>query len=82
MVSVMAHSDPFSIRLPQELYDEIFSVISATGGEVTKSEIIHRAIKNYLALLRLNPTMLPNYAPERDKSVTQQENAVTQKGQE
>ena len=78
---IMAHTDPFSIRLPQELYDDIFSVIAATGGEVTKSDIIHRAVKNYIALLRINPTMLPNYDPSLEKSVTQQDNPVTQDGE-
>ena len=78
MEYVMAHTDPFSIRLPKELYDDIFAVIAATGGEVTKSDIIHRAVKNYLALLRVNPTMLPNYNPSLDKAVTQQQKSVTQ----
>ena len=78
---IMAHTDPFSIRLPQELYDDIFSVIAATGGEVTKSDIIHRAVKNYIALLRINPTMLPNYDPSLEKSVTQHGNHVTQDGE-
>ena len=81
MEYVMAHTDPFSIRLPKELYDDIFAVIAATGGEVTKSDIIHRAVKNYLALLRVNPTMLPNYNPSLDKAVTQQDNHVTQDGE-
>ena len=81
MEYVMAHTDPFSIRLPKELYDDIFAVIAATGGEVTKSDIIHRAVKNYLALLRVNPTMLPNYNPSLEKSVTQQDNHVTQDGE-
>ena len=78
MEYVMAHTDPFSIRLPKELYDDIFAVIAATGGEVTKSDIIHRAAKNYLALLRVNPTMLPNYNPSLDKAVTQPQKSVTQ----
>ena len=78
MEYVMAHTDPFSIRLPKELYDDIFAVIAATGGEVTKSDIIHRAVKNYLALLRVNPTMLPNYNPSLDKAVTQLQKSVTQ----
>ena len=81
MEYVMAHTDPFSIRLPKELYDDIFAVFAATGGEVTKSDIIHRAVKNYLALLRVNPTMLPNYNPSLEKSVTQQDNHVTQDGE-
>ena len=78
MEYVMAHTDPFSIRLPKELYDDIFAVIAATGGEVTKSDIIHRAVKNYLALLRVNPTMLPNYNTSLDKAVTQPQKSVTQ----
>ena len=78
MEYIMAHTDPFSIRLPKELYDDIFAVIAATGGEVTKSDIIHRAVKNYLALLRVNPTMLPNYNPSLDKAVTQPQKSVTQ----
>lgn len=78
MEYVMAHTDPFSIRLPKELYDDIFSVIAATGGEVTNPDIIHRAVKNYFALLMVNPTMLPNYNPSLDKAVTQQDNHVTQ----
>ena len=78
MEYVMAHTDPFSIRLPKELYDDIFAVIAATGGEVTKSDIIHRAVKNYLALLRVNPTMLPNYNHSLDKAVTQPQKSVTQ----
>ena len=78
MEYVMAHTDPFSIRLPKELYDDIFAVIAATSGEVTKSDIIHRAVKNYLTLLRVNPTMLPNYNPSLDKAVTQPQKSVTQ----
>ena len=78
MEYVMAHTDPFSIRLPKELYDDIFAVIAATGGEVTKSDIIHRAVKNYLALLRVNPTKLPYYNPSLDKTDTQPPNSVTQ----
>ena len=81
MEYVMAHTDPFSIRLPKELYDDIFAVIAATGGEVTKSDIIHRAVKNYLALLRVNPTMLPNYNPSLDKAVTQPKKSVTQENE-
>ena len=81
MEYIMAHTDPFSIRLPKELYDDIFAVIAATGGEVTKSDIIHRAVKNYLALLRVNPTMLPNYNPSLDKAVTQPKKSVTQENE-
>ena len=70
---MMAKTDPFSVRLSKELYDQIFRVIECTGGEITKTEIIERAVKAYLRLLELEPTMIPHYDPDARMSVTQTE---------
>lgn len=66
----MAKTDPFSVRLSRELYDRIFRVIEATGGEVTKTQIIERAVNLYLAILENEPSMIPEYDPDFEKSVT------------
>jgi hypothetical protein len=46
-------------------------VIQATGGEVTKTAIVERAIKAFLRLLELEPTIIPEYDPEAHLSVSQ-----------
>ena len=70
---MMAKTDPFSVRLSKDLYDRIFRVIECTGGEITKTEIIERAVKAYLHLLELEPTMIPHYDPDARLSVTQRD---------
>lgn len=67
----MPASDPVSIRLPQDLYDRLFSVIAATGNEYNKSQIVVLALKTYFAILDYNPAMLEYYDRDRDTSVTQ-----------
>ena len=67
----MPKTDPFSVRLAPELYDRLMAVIQATGGEITKSEIIERSINAYLRLLELEPSMIHGYDPDAHKSVTQ-----------
>lgn len=67
----MAKTDPFSVRLTPELYARLMAVVQATGGEITKTEIIERSINTYLRLLELEPTMIPQYDPEAHMSVTQ-----------
>ena len=66
----MSASDPFSIRLPQELYDRLFSVIAATSNEYNKSQIVVLALQTYFAILDYNPAMLEHYDRDRDTSVT------------
>lgn len=68
---MMPKTDPFSVRLTPELYDRLMAVIQATGGEITKSEIIERSINTFLKLLELEPTMITTYDPDAHKSVTQ-----------
>lgn len=68
---MMPKTDPFSVRLTPELYERLMAVIQATGGEITKSEIIERSINTYLRLLELEPTMIPQYDPDAHLSVTQ-----------
>ena len=67
----MAKTDPFSVRLSEDLYDRLFVVIQKTGGEVTKSELIERAVNLYLAVLEKEPSMIPTCDPEARLSVTQ-----------
>ena len=67
----MTKSDPFSVRLSPELYEQLMDVIQATGGEITKTELIERSINVYLKLLSLEPSMIHQYNPEVHLSVTQ-----------
>ena len=69
----MPASDPFSIRLPKSLYDRVYAVIAATGGEYNKTQIVVRALEMYFAMLTLSPSLLPEYDPEKDASVTQKQ---------
>ena len=68
---IVAKTDPFSVRLSEDLYDRLFVVIQKTGGEVTKSELIERAVNLYLAVLEKEPSMIPAYDPDAMLSVTQ-----------
>ena len=74
----MAKTDPFSVRLSEDLYQRLFTVIQKTGGEITKSEIIERAIIMYLTILEKEPTMIPEYDPDARLSITQPSGGVTQ----
>lgn len=67
----MAKNDFLSVRLTPELNSELMDVIQATGGEVTKTAIVERAIKAFLRLLELEPTIIPEYDPEAHLSVSQ-----------
>lgn len=64
-------SEQFTLRLPRRLHEELFSVIAATGNEVTRSGLIVRALEFYLHVLRHTPSMLEGYDMERDESVRQ-----------
>ena len=64
-------AEPFTLRLPKQLHDELFAVIAATGNEVTRSGLIIRALEFYLHVLRHTPSMLEFYDIERDASVRQ-----------
>lgn len=66
-----APAEPFTLRLPKHLYEEMFAVIAATGNEVTRSGLIIRAIDFYLHVLRHTPSMLEGYDMEQDTSVRQ-----------
>lgn len=66
----MPTSEPFSLRLPQELYDRLFSVIAATGNEVTRTGVITKALETYFAILDRNPSLVSEYDRAKDKSVT------------
>lgn len=66
----MPASDPFSIRLPKELYERVYAVIAATSGEYNKTQIVVRALETYLALLNINPSLLEGYDRDKDTSVT------------
>ena len=61
----------FTLRMPKRLYDELFAVIAATEAEVTRTQLIIRAIRFYLHNLRHTPSMLEFYDIERDVSVRQ-----------
>ncbi len=63
-------SEPFSIRLPVQLYNKLFAVIAATGCEITRTDLIIRALETYIALLSCNPSMLEGYDKAKDVSVT------------
>ncbi|MDY0274775.1 MAG: hypothetical protein RBR42_04955 [Desulfomicrobium sp.] len=67
----MAKLDPLSVRLTPEMYDRLMAVIQATGGEITKTEIIERSIDVFLRLLELEPSMIPEYDPKIYLSVIQ-----------
>lgn len=67
----MATKGPFSVRLPEDLYERVYAVIAATGGEYNKTQIVVRALEMYFAMLSLSPSLLPEYDPDRDTSVTQ-----------
>jgi hypothetical protein len=67
----MAKNDFLSVRLTPELNSELMDVIQAIGGEVTKTAIVERAIKAFLRLLELEPTIIPEYDPEAHLSVSQ-----------
>ena len=64
-------TDPFSIRLDADVYDRLWSIIEGTGGEITRSEIIDRAVRLFLHVLESEPAMIPGYDPDRQKSVAQ-----------
>ena len=66
----MATKGPFSVRLPEDLYERVYAVIAATGGEYNKTQIVVRALEMYFAMLSLSPSLLPEYDPDRDVSVT------------
>ncbi len=68
---MMAKNDFLSVRLTPELNSELMDVIQAIGGEVTKTAIVERAIKAFLRLLELEPTIIPEYDPEAHLSVSQ-----------
>ena len=70
-------TDPFSIRLPEEQHTELIAKAAATGGTYSKSEIISRALRVYFAILDQCPTLLPEYDPEQDRSVTHVAGDVT-----
>ncbi len=69
----MATKGPFSVRLPEDLYERVYAVIAATGGEYNKTQIVVRALEMYFAMLSLSPSLLPEYDPDRDTSVTHSE---------
>ena len=73
----MGKTDPFSIRLDPELYNEVMAVIGATEGGISKSGLIALALRSYLALLRINPGMLEDYDISRDRSVARNAAGVT-----
>ena len=70
MSKKQATTDPFSIRLPKALHKRVSEVIAATDNEYNRSQIVVRALEMYFALLSLSPSLLPEYDPEKDKSVT------------
>lgn len=65
-------AEPFTLRLPKQLHDELFAVIAATGNEVTRSGLIIRALEFYLHVLRHSPSLLEGYDIELDESVRHQ----------
>lgn len=64
-------SEPTSVRLSEDMQERIMAVIQATGGEITRTEIIERSIDVFLRLLELEPSMIPEYDPEIYLSVIQ-----------
>jgi hypothetical protein len=67
----LAKAEPFSVRISQDSFERIWSVIEATGGEITRSEIIDRAVKLFLNVLESEPAMIPGYNPDAKVSVRQ-----------
>lgn len=63
--------EPTSVRLSEDMQERIMAVIQATGGEITRTEIIERSIDVFLRLLELEPSMIPEYDPEIYLSVIQ-----------
>lgn len=70
-VSPKKMTEPMSIRLDQEVYDQLCGVIEATGGEITRSEIINRSVRLFLHVLSSEPSMIAGYNRLAGKSVTQ-----------
>lgn len=76
----MPKTEPFSLRLPQPLYDRLFQVIAATGNEVTRSHLIVCALQTYLAILDHNPGLIEGYDISKDVSVTHHNEGSYKKG--
>lgn len=64
-------TEPFSLRLPANLYDRLFRVISATGNEITRTDLIVRALETYLAILQQNPSMIEGYTGKENIAARQ-----------
>ena len=64
-------TEALSIRLPKSLYDRLFDIIRATDCEITRTDLVVRALETYFALLRINPTLLAGYDRDRDTSARQ-----------
>lgn len=61
----------FSFRLDKGLHDRLISVVAATENEVTRSGLCELALESFLAQLAVNPAMVTNYDPARDKYARQ-----------
>ena len=64
-------TEALSIRLPKALHDRLFDVIRATDCEITRTDLVVRALETYLALLAINPSLLEGYDGEKDVSARQ-----------
>ena len=69
----MPSSDPFSIRLPEDVYKRALEVIAATGGMYNRSELITIAVRCFIGMLPACPHLLEGYCKDMDAAVTQKD---------
>ena len=69
----MPRADPFSFRPSAHLADRLISVVAATDQAYSRSEIVNIALELFFAQLAVCPSMLPEYDPAKDVSVTHHE---------
>ncbi len=60
-----------SIKLEADTERRVLSAIAATGTEHSFSGVVEIALRQFLAGLYINPSMLEGYDPKLDKSVAQ-----------
>ena len=64
-------TEPLSVRVPKPLNDRLYDVIRATDCEITRTDLVVRALETYLALLSINPSILEGYDTAKDVSARQ-----------
>ena len=70
----------FTTRIRKDQEKRLFEVVAASDAEVSRSEIVRKAIDHFFANLSVSPSMLPGYDPKKDKSVRQKKKRADKAG--